>query len=378
MLQKLLLVLLLIAAPASAQTSLKHEIWEDGSWKNLYLYFTNYINGFVDQELTQHWDNSTNAWINHQQTLYTYPNPFLQTNTLTQSWNTPTQVWVDLYRTTKITTVGFTTVKEIWNGSAWINAERHEYVINLPESTTNTYQIWSEGQWVNSHRSVQNNYADDGGREVIEQIWNGSAWENTTRNEIVNAQDQTEERNQIWENGQWSNLSLILTATGQGSQQIALHFVWENSDWALEGRTTEITVNGDHHILYESYDDTLQQYNPENQSLMDVNGEYITTTYQNYAGQWINDYRLTQYFPGILGNQKSSAVSVSVFPIPAENSVTVSASQPVASYQLYGLDGKIIATGNPNGDVFNVDVSTLTRGVYLLKTGATVSRIFKR
>lgn len=376
MLQKLLFIILLLSIQMSAQTSLKHEIWEDGSWKNLYLYSTNYIDGYVDQELMQQWDNDTNAWVNHQQTLYTYPTPFLQTNTLTQTWNTPTQVWTDLYRTTKITTVGSTTVKEIWNGSAWINAERHEYVINLPESTTNTYQIWSEVQWVNSHRSVQNNYPENGGREIVEQIWNGSVWDNATRNEIINTEDQTEELNQIWETGQWANLSLMLTET-EGSTLIALHFVWENADWALEGRTTETTVNGDHHILYESYDDAMQQYAPENQSFADWSGEYIVTTFQNYISEWVNDYRLTEYFPGILSTHKPQAISVSVFPIPAESSITVSASQSIKSYQLYALDGKLIDAGNPNTDVFDVDVSSLSRGVYILKVGATVLRIFK-
>ena len=373
-----LLVCLLLANLSNAQSYTKIEVWENNAWSNVSLQTFEYGgSGTLMTESLQMWNGS--AWSNNQRILYSYP--WLQTVALSQNWNASDQIWVDESRSTKTTAGDITTITEIWQ-DAWVNDQK---VVQTISPSIETHSYWDSDQWNNSHRVLYNFYPNNGGNETVNQSWDGQAWINSSRHEIVYNYDtvtndllSTEILDQTWDNG-WENLSRYVTDAMVDNEEYTTHYSWDGNDWAVVGRAIR-TVDGDNqHTLYEAYDAGSGLWIPDNQNFVEVdwNNSLTVRTYQLYADGWENFYRVTEYNAPLLGVEKKK-IEISVYPNPSQETVNIKASEPVTAYELFGLDGKIIAIGTPNDDSFSVDVSGLSRGVYLLKTGGTVTRILKR
>jgi len=75
--------------------------------------------------------------------------------------------------------------------------------------------------------------------------------------------------------------------------------------------------------------------------------------------------------PFFLGVEDFSNSQFSVAPNPATNQITVKAAQNIEALTVYNVLGQQVLANNPQKNNFNVDISNLQRGVYVVK--ATVS-----
>lgn len=86
--------------------------------------------------------------------------------------------------------------------------------------------------------------------------------------------------------------------------------------------------------------------------------------------------------PGVNQPQAASLAIVKIYPNPATDRITLTSTgeQGISgnTYTLYTSDGKVVSTGIINGNVFNMNVSTLRRGLYFLRVGDQMIRFVKQ
>jgi len=72
------------------------------------------------------------------------------------------------------------------------------------------------------------------------------------------------------------------------------------------------------------------------------------------------------------------AENVNIYPNPASEQLTITTSNFLQSaVYIYSMDGKLVATHKMNGSALNIDVSTLTKGMYTLAIGGKTSLFVK-
>src|SRR5690606_17339984 len=173
-----LLVCLLLANLSNAQSYTKIEVWENNAWSNVSLQTFEYGgSGTLMTESLQMWNGS--AWSNNQRILYSYP--WLQTVALSQNWNASDQIWVDESRSTKTTAGDITTITHILQDARVDNQK----VVQTITPSIQTHSYWDSDHWNNSHRVLYHFYPNPAGNESVNQSWDGQAWINCSRHEIV-------------------------------------------------------------------------------------------------------------------------------------------------------------------------------------------------
>jgi hypothetical protein len=80
--------------------------------------------------------------------------------------------------------------------------------------------------------------------------------------------------------------------------------------------------------------------------------------------------------------QAQLPADVKVYPNPATDRITLTSTGEHgisgSAFTVYTADGKVLSTGIITGDVFNINVSTLRRGLYFLRVGDQVVRFVKQ
>jgi hypothetical protein len=59
-----------------------------------------------------------------------------------------------------------------------------------------------------------------------------------------------------------------------------------------------------------------------------------------------------------------------IYPNPVSNRVSVSAAESIDNMRIYDLSGRLVKQASPRKAAFSVDVSGLSKGVYLVKLNA--------
>ena len=69
-------------------------------------------------------------------------------------------------------------------------------------------------------------------------------------------------------------------------------------------------------------------------------------------------------------------VSAKLYPNPAVNNITISSEQNISgkSFAVYAADGKIVTSGTISSNVFNLNITSLHRGIYFIKLGETADK----
>lgn len=377
--KKTLLAIILAVNAALAQNSRLTEIWENEAWKNSKTITYEYLAGVPSQELHQVWNGLTESWLNQTRTLYT-DQSIVQRISLTQNWIPETQIWVDDFRVTTLFVDQIIRTKEAWTGSSWINSERSIDEIVPQTSSTLTHQIWTSGAWTNSHRTITTFGPNESEMEVINQNWDGTQWVNVSRHEVTvlaDSQSTTQTIDQVWEADAWVNVVRTLAQNLSENQHQSQFFNWQDQ-WQLDSRTVITTTGDNYHSLSENYEAGDDQWIPYAQHFRVIDELDEIKTFQNFIGNWINDYRETTNWSGILQDERPSRNVVSVYPNPSADTIHVSALQTVQSYTLFGINGQLIKSGKPTNDQFSIDISTLKNGVYILNADGNTLRIIKR
>jgi hypothetical protein len=68
-----------------------------------------------------------------------------------------------------------------------------------------------------------------------------------------------------------------------------------------------------------------------------------------------------------------------IFPNPARNRITISASETIKEVSMMNISGQVVATIHPNAESYEIDVSAITEGIYFLRIlhtkGFTVKKV---
>lgn len=71
-----------------------------------------------------------------------------------------------------------------------------------------------------------------------------------------------------------------------------------------------------------------------------------------------------------LSVQKGGLAELSIYPNPVSNRVSISAAESIDRMRIYDLSGRLVKQASPHKAAFSVDVSGLSKGVYLVKLNA--------
>jgi hypothetical protein len=115
-------------------------------------------------------------------------------------------------------------------------------------------------------------------------------------------------------------------------------------------------------------------------ALFGTGGERASIRYSKALGQPWNNSPVTSSTNNTGTVTKPAplveALSVKLYPNPAVNNITISSEQGIAgkTFVVYAADGKIVTSGIVSSNVFNLNISSLHRGIYFIKFGETTDK----
>lgn len=135
-----------------------------------------YEDGQVIEAITQYYENG--EWINVEKAVYNYSGD--SWTILYWDWNGYTWASNELY-TYYQTTGSIELMIQYMQGGAWQNDEMQYFTLDFDEHVTSILvRDWQNNTWVNDNR-ITYNYSDGVFDTKIEESWNGSDWEETTK-----------------------------------------------------------------------------------------------------------------------------------------------------------------------------------------------------
>lgn len=147
--------------------------------------------------------------------------------------------------------------------------------------------------------------------------------------------------------------------------------------------TTEITPNGSNQTVNFTASDiylTIVGNNfVPNPIVEDVSFTvYIYTEGANgHVGVFASSNEITLTSPGT-GGINDNVISVTAYPNPAADMLTVSMSENASSVSVISMDGKVVATQDVNGTEATINVSSLNSGVYFYEVATENGNIVRK
>ncbi|MGB1992723.1 MAG: T9SS type A sorting domain-containing protein [Flavobacteriaceae bacterium] len=136
----------------------------------------------------------------------------------------------------------------------------------------------------------------------------------------------------------------------------------------------------------------VKTIDPDNGYALVLNDEHVITATGNFEVsitpntghivqygfemQGINANPATDWGSALVGqgtfafDKVVSGFEISIYPNQVKSTATISADQTVQNVQIYDLTGRVVHKSSPNKANFNLDVSHLSKGVYLVKVNA--------
>jgi len=323
------------------------------------IVYSNNSDGTPSLATNQTWDGS--LWNNVSRTTYTYYSDGTEKVVTTQTWNG--SAFTDATRTTYTYNASkqiLTSISEIFSG-IWINATQQANTYTSGYLSYNLSQTWDfiGSTWKNN---TQTNYTNDpGGHPTLEvrQTWTGSAW--------VNAQRTTDTYNgsgklltEIIENytaGNFVNYSKeINTYDGSGYPTQSVSQLWDagSSSFVNDSRSSYLN-------------------NP--------NGTVSQVTSEDWNGSaWVYTQRITFTYSGPTSiSETINEADITVYPNPASDVITIKANTGISGmvYSITDQTGKMMLKGKLNDESTSVDITQLSKGIYLLNIGEQNQQTFK-
>jgi hypothetical protein len=124
---------------------------------------------------------------------------------------------------------------------------------------------------------------------------------------------------------------------------------------------TVTVIGGDPAATYEVvYNPDPADTHPYRSLLMYVQTQDVAVTMTNFI----------IYSDDVLSVAKANDFELSLYPNPAKDIVRISAVESIEVVRIYELSGRLVKQASPCKAAFSVDVSGLSKGVYLLKLSA--------
>lgn len=357
-----LLFLLMISAICYGQNQLLSSIEEidigGGNWINSSGINYEYENGNLKSETDFFW-NGLN-WEASGKITYTYNGSNKVTVEVYQSYNSSTGMYDNDERIV-YTYNGNGDLSLIesydWDTGAWVAESRSTIFYSGTTLTGGISEDYDGSVWTNTFQSSVSYNGNGTIDEIIEEEWNGTTW-------VLEGRD---------------------SFTYDGNNRIATvkfdirnGMAWEEvftTTYVVDGNGNRISETdafaggggGDETITY-AYDMTALMSSFDN-PFADYNG--FVYLYEDFpffnkilTENSSNNYRTTYDYNNVLSlnNLKKNEISISVFPNPSTDFVTIKSSEAINEIHVFNTLGSKILTTTER----NIDVSNLSKGFYVL------------
>jgi len=215
-----------------------------------------------------------------------------------------------------------------WNGTTWSSSELYTYTYGNG-SIELVIQYMQGGAWQYDERQLFTLNFDDQVEEIIVQQWNGTSWDNYERTSYA------------YEGQVFNNKDIeVWTGEGWGSQY---HFAYDYDGNGNAVRGECSYFDGEN---WGADDNDIEMAFGYSANSNDYYGWRVDVEYVDLTGL----------------NESNQAVSFTLFPVPAENEITIQA-EGFQKAEVYSLMGQKLMESQHN----RIDVGALSSGLYVIK-----------
>lgn len=328
--------------------------WEDtyGSQYCTY-YFYDENEFYLSEEVTQ--ENDGDGWYNSSRIQYEYGFSGEVIEMLGQEWDGSD--WTDVvmasfsYENDLLSEA----IYQVNMGSGWENYMKEVYNYNGDESTV-LYWEWNGSTWSSSELYTYT--YGNGTIELVIQYMQGGAWQYDEHQLFtLNFDDQVEEIVvQQWNGTSWDNSERTTYAYEDQVFNNKDIEVWTGEGWGSQYHFTYDYDGNGNAILGEcSFFDGENWGEGDN----DIEMAFGYSANSNSYYGW----RVEVEYVDLTGlNESNQAVSIMLFPVPAENEITIQA-EGFQKAEVYSLMGQKLMESQHN----RIDVGALSSGLYVIK-----------
>ena len=328
--------------------------WEDtyGSQYCTY-YFYDENEFYLSEEVTQ--ENDGDGWYNSSRIQYDYGFSGEVIEMLGQEWDGSD--WTDVvmasfsYENDLLSEA----IYQVNMGSGWENYMKEVYNYNGDESTV-LYWEWNGSTWSSSELYTYT--YGNGTIELVIQYMQGGAWQYDEHQLFtLNFDDQVEEIIvQQWNGTSWDNSERTTYAYEDQVFNNKDIEVWTGEGWGSQYHFTYDYDGNGNAILGEcSFFDGENWGDGDN----DIEMAFGYSANSNSYYGW----RVEVEYVDLTGlNESNQAVSFMLFPVPAENEITIQA-EGFQKAEVYSLMGQKLMESQHN----RIDVGALSSGLYVIK-----------
>jgi len=364
---------------------------------------TTFTNGNARKRIIQTYNSSGNVatrltqalanyyWLNLSSSVYTYDTVNLVTTELIRAWQGGT--WVDSERNTLTETISgtslvFTKVTDTWQGRGWAQTLRNTHTIGAGSSLTfsdlnekwvnnawvnvsntiswidilhlqygQTSQVWNDNDWVNSWNDIYTVDFTLTVQSVLHQVWAGGAWFNQSLFNYSNNDGGYPGTilRQEWRSGAWSDSAKTQwTYDVNNNSTSGTYLAWKSGAWQPSAGTMKVYYSGSVYTYFEKDE---------------VDSSFVYRA--SYA-----------YVPSGIGEVPDSGTSISLYPDPAGETVTLDWKDfsPGEHADVIFIDfrGKLVKELKLNAAKTLISLDRLTPGEYLLKLNSGEKTITAR
>lgn len=357
-------------AAVRVQSEIK-QVYTNGAWQNNQQTTYHYPASFgttnstkKDTILVESWNNPSNAWYKLSRTSITYNTNKDVTEELIQKFNNLSQTWdnermiTNTYTSNKLTS----RIEKQWDmtGSTWRNVLQVAYSYSGNNLMTETTQGWDQSttSWT---PIMKIEYAYNTSGENISKTYSRwlpptSTWDFTTKDQYeYTSGSMTSDTFSSWNGTSWERNWLYT-------------YTYDNAKNLLMALTR--TPGPDSFLYYRMQEWTYNTYNQPTK-FMASEWNFVTKMWDPMNGSaTLSNYYYTLFNVGV--KPLSPAISVNVFPVPAQNFFVLSLEldrQSQLKGALYDMQGRMVKYWSETAAKSyrrTVPVSELPNGIYIL------------
>lgn len=385
--------------------------WLDFDWTGETKYEYSYnIHGQLTRDIYYQWDFESNDWMAQYKREFSYDDNGNNTLTLWYHWTD--NAWVDEFKDEfKYDAVGnlILEIEYIWENNTWIEDYKTErdYDAN-GNNTLTTYYYWNGNSWKFDEKIERTFDAYGNITTYIDYYWGNNTWieeykfkyENTyddSGNLIGKAQYRWGTNNWTgWRKNEWA-YDVNGNLTMEASYEDLIDNIWigwskyeymYDSNGNLTTKTWSSWHYGINNWLYRDksefeYDPAYSKPNlviPATHAFGMNNMRIEEKRYWWSDPNWSGESILTYYWSekeievgisGIISN-----LSITIYPNPVSNILYIKTgnTDAIPSVKIYSIMGVLLLNSNGN----QIDVSSLTSGIYIVEVDGIYRKIVKQ
>ena len=334
---------------------------DDAKWvnarKSTYTYD---VQNNCTERIEQYWaeDGVDGIWVNESKFIYTYDIQNNMIEELTQSFlSYPEELWLDKEKYIYTYDAQNNTsemLRQIPFNAAWLPQKKHIYTYDmLNNMIEELIQFNTAGElieWVNDRKHIysydaQNNMVE----AIIDYFSNNDGWKYTHTYDIQNNRSETiAQRLQTSQWGNYSKQTYIYDENNNATSGFS--YAWHNDTWV--GATSVMTV----------------YYNNMESNYVINTGNYGLS--HKFTASYIKTGTVS-----IKDNQPIESAVV-IYPNPTSNILHIYTNNPnvISDVRIYSMQGALLLHVKGN----QIDVSSLSNGIYIVKVDGISRKIVKQ